>query len=57
MDFERALPYLPGTGNYELYAALLDFEKDNLKSYYLDNVRRAEEEFPDLKRRFPAVFN
>lgn len=56
MDFERVLPYLPGTGNYELYSALLDFEKDKLKSYYLDGVRKAGEDFPDLKQQFPAVF-
>jgi len=56
-DFERVLPYLPGAGNSELYSALLDFEKDMLKNYYMDSVRRAVEDFPDLSRRFPSVFN
>jgi hypothetical protein len=56
-DFERVLSCLPGTGNGELYSALLDFEKDNLKNYYLDSVRKAEEDYPDLKQQFPSVFN
>jgi hypothetical protein len=56
-DFDRVLPHLPGAGNSELYSALLDFEKDMLKNYYMDSVRRTEEDFPDLKRRFPSVFN
>lgn len=57
MDFDRVLPYLPGTGNDELYPALLDFEKDNLKNYYLESVRKTEKDFPELKQQFPAVFN
>ena len=56
-DFDRVLPYLPGAGNSELYSALLDFEKDMLKNYYMDSVRTAEEDFPDLKRQFPSVFS
>ncbi|HXJ91831.1 MAG TPA: hypothetical protein VMT20_03010 [Terriglobia bacterium] len=67
--FHDALTDLPGPGgsyrpgdrlptsNYELYELLFDDEKRNLEAYYLDQVARAERDFPDLKAQFPAVFN
>ncbi len=67
--FQDALTDLPGPGgayspgqrlptsNYELYDLLFDDEKRELESYYLDQVAKAERDFPDLKSQFPAVFN
>ncbi len=68
-DFQAALTDLPQPGgafapgerlvtsNYEMYDMLLDAEKRELESYYSDQVRNAEKDFPELKSQFPAVFN
>ncbi|HET9180415.1 MAG TPA: hypothetical protein VFQ24_18815 [Terriglobia bacterium] len=48
--------WLP-TSNSEFYSMLLEQEKRELESYYLDQVAKAEKEFPPLKVQFPAVFN
>jgi hypothetical protein len=45
------------TSNYEFFKLLFDDEKRELESYYLDQVAKAEKDFPDLKTQFPAVFN
>ncbi len=67
--FRDALTDLPGPGrsyspgqrlptsNYEFYELLFDEEKCELESYYLDQVARAEKDYPDLKSQFPSVFN
>ena len=48
--------WLP-TSNHEFYSMLLEQEKRELESYYLDQVAKAEKEFPPLKAQYPAVFN
>jgi hypothetical protein len=66
--FQDALTDLPGPGgaykpgerlprgNYELYELLFDDEKRDLESYYLDQVAKAEKDFPNLRDVFRAVF-
>lgn len=68
-SFRDALTDLPGPGgaytlgqrlptsNYEFHEMLLEPEKRELESYYLDQVSKAERDFPDLKSKFPNVFN
>lgn len=67
--FQEALTDLPGPGgafsrgewlptsNVDFYSMLLEPEKRQLQSYYLDQVTKAEKDFPDLKAQFPIVFN
>ncbi len=68
-DFRAALgdlrgpggAYAPGerlvTSNYEMYNMLLVHEKEELERYYLQQVERAEQDFPNLKAEYPNVFN
>jgi hypothetical protein len=68
-DFERALSELPGPGrayrsgeqlpttNYELYSALDEGEKVELKQIYLGCVERLEREYPDLRKDYFTVFD
>lgn len=67
-NLQQALTDLPGPGgafsrgewlprsNYEFYNMLLEPEKRQLESYYLDQVAKGERDFPGLKGEFPAAF-
>lgn len=43
--------------NYEFYELLLDEEKRDLEAYYLDQVAKAEKDFPDFKSQYSVVFD
>lgn len=67
-DFDNALLHLPGPGgafrpgerlatsNRELYEALFDDEKNDLKNYYMRQVDYAREDYPDLETEFSTIF-
>jgi len=61
-DFENVVPYLgqpelgpasgsglPSTLNRELFSMLLDFEKGELKKYYVEQVEKSLKDFPEMK--------
>lgn len=67
--FEEALPYLsqnqegrghqtdsPNPMNAELYSMLLDFEKGDLKKFYMELVDKNLKDFPQLRNEFPDLF-
>lgn len=68
-DFKSVLADLPGPGgafhsgdklptsNYELYSTLFDSEQEALRRFYLDHLRKAEMDFPELKNEFPNALS
>jgi hypothetical protein len=65
-DFEGMIGRVPIGGAYgrgdvfknprDLYLALDDGERDQLRAHFLDTVKGVEEEFPELMREFPEQF-
>jgi len=43
------------TSNHQLYALLLDAEKKELETYYLQRLAEARKTWPELSREFPQV--
>jgi hypothetical protein len=68
-DFKSVLADLPGPGgayrsgdklptsNSELYSTLFDSEQEVLRTFYLDHLRKAEMDFPELKDEFPNALS
>lgn len=68
-DFKSVLADLPGPGgafrpgdklptsNSELYSTLFDSEQESLRGYYLDHLRKAETNFPELRNEFPSALS
>jgi hypothetical protein len=68
-ELDNALPFLgrgeegpgsesdsPNPVNRELYSMLLEFEKGDLRKFYLEQVDKNLKDFPQLKSEFPGLF-